>query len=175
MPSLNITFMLLIFQLGSSSCCHYLRFYPLLLAVSSGWTVACCTSSSSYYFRLHCGRLYILPVVAISGCIVAGCILLLLLLWLLIWCCCKCCRDSEDTSDKEKFDLQTQQSPNWFEYYRHIYYNWWMFRKGTKKWSDITEFHEPRHVAIHETFSPADLQVNISVQMGPHMEPYIEM
>ena len=100
---------------------------------------------------------------------ILGFLLLLLLLILLLCCCCRKCWNYNQ-SDKEKLDVKKD---TWLEYYTKNFYNTLGGSKNSKKWSDITEFNEPRHVTINDSYSPLDLQVS-EIQGGKHLLSFEE-
>ena len=105
----------------------------------------------------------------ILGCILGG-LLLLFLLILLIICCYKKCRNNKNQSDKENLDVKKD---TWLEYYTRNFYNTLGGTKNSKKWSDITEFSEARHVTINDSYNPLDLQVS-EIQGGKHLISFEE-
>ncbi len=59
---------------------------------------------------------------------------------------------------------------SWMEYYNNNFYT---PSDSTKKWSDITEFSESRHVTVHDGYNPLDLQVS-EIQGGKHLISFEE-
>ena len=105
----------------------------------------------------------------ILGCIL-GALLLLFLLILLIICCYRKFCNNNNHSDKENLDVKKD---TWLEYYTSNFYNTLGGTKNSKKWSDITEFSEARHVTINDSYNPLDLQVS-EIQGGRHLISFEE-
>ncbi len=99
---------------------------------------------------------------------ILGSLLLLFLLILLIICCILYWRKRSDQSDSEK--LHAHHNNSWMEYYNNFQNT---LTSDCKKWSDITEFSESRHVTTNETYVPHDLQVS-DIQGGKQLISFEE-